>query len=299
MGHRDSQEPPNPRQCGVPSGMGRMALQDWQWLRSPTPWQAGYKTFCPPFPINPPPDYRDINSSALPAATIKRQDGEAGKRWDAVPPAPAWHVPQVMLCAAALGAWAAGSAGAPAPSLRTPPFACSPKDHIQIQIARLHPPPPVKSIIRRHSPACGLLFLGRERERATGSGGEGGAGGGFAFDSCYFSDWRGLAGKGTWYKGCAQQGWSVRLPVCVQCCSSQHRAGVLSVQRAGRARGVGYGGRGASLECPKHPCSFACQAPGDPCTLVHACASRSSISPCPARLQRSLLAGSPGLSLPV
>lgn len=54
LGHRDSQEPPSPGQCGVPSGMGRMALQGWQWLWSPTPWQAEYKTFCPPFPTNPP-----------------------------------------------------------------------------------------------------------------------------------------------------------------------------------------------------------------------------------------------------
>jgi len=127
--------------------------------------------------------------------------------------APARHVPRAMLCAAALGAWAAGSAGAPAPSLRTPPLACSPADHMQTQIAHLHPPPPVKSIIRRRSPARGLLFLGRERERGDGERGEGGAGGGIAFDSCYFSDWRGLAGKGTWYKGCAQQG-CVRARAC-------------------------------------------------------------------------------------
>lgn len=153
-----------------------------------------------------------------------------------------------MLSAAARGAWAASSAGAPAPSLRTPPFACSPKDHIQTQIARLHPPPPVKSIIRRCSPACGLLFLGRERERDDGERGEGGAGGGIAFDSCYFSDWKGLAGKGTWYKGCAQQGWSECVCVCVRCRSSQHRARALSVQRAGGAQRRGYGGREASLE---------------------------------------------------
>lgn len=206
-----------------------------------------------------------------------------------------------MLCVVALGAWAASSAGAPAPSLRTPPLACSPKDHIQTQIALLHPPPPVKSIIRRRSPARGLLFLGREQERGDGERGEGGAGGGIAFDSCYFSDWKGLAGKGTWYKGCAQQGWRARVSVCV--CVYAMPQLTASRQRAFSATSwqeSGYGVRGQrGFLGAKHPCSFACQAPAAPCTCAHACASCSSISPRPAQLQWSLLAGFPGLSLPV
>lgn len=145
-----------------------------------------------------------------------------------------------MLCAAVLGAWAAGSAGAPAPSLCTPPLACSPKDHIQTQIARLHPPPPVKSIIRRHSPACGLLFLGRERERGDGERGEGGAGGGIAFDSCYFSDWRGLAGKGTWL---CSAGLEACVCVCV-CAMPQLPASCQCAFSVTSWQGSGYGVRG-------------------------------------------------------
>lgn len=113
---------------------------------SPSHSKLDTSCFSPIFQLISPPEYKAVNNWALPAARITWQ---AGKRWDAVPR----HVPRAMLCAAALGVWAAGSAGAPAPSLRTPPLACSPKDHTQTQIARLHPPPPIKSIIRCCSPA--------------------------------------------------------------------------------------------------------------------------------------------------
>lgn len=153
---------------------------------------------------------------------------------------------------------------------------------MQTQIARLHPPPPVKSIIRRLLASLRPFIPRREQERGNGERGEGGAGGGIAFDSCYFSDWRGLAGKRTWYKGCAQQGWSVHARVSVCNAAAPSTAPELSVPRAVRAQGVGYGARGASLDHPKPLCSFVCQAPGDPCTLAHGCASYSSISRRPA-----------------
>lgn len=111
---------------------------------------------------------------------------------------------------------------------------------------------------------------------------EGGAGGGIAFDSCYFSDWRGLAGKGTWHKGCAQQGWSVHVCVIAGLQLPALRWHWQCHELAGP--GVWVQGRQESLECPKHLCSLACQTQGELCTLAGACARCNSIHPCPAGL---------------
>lgn len=155
---------------------------------------------------------------------------------------------------------------------------------MQTQIARLHPPPPVKSIIRRRSPACGLLLLGRERERGDRERWEGGAGGGIAFDSCYFSDWRGLAGKATWYKGWAQQGWSV--PVCA--CNAAVPSGAPARFQCNELAGLGVQGqRGCFGASPARLPARPQDTPARWLTRVQAAASSVPILP----------AGSPGLSL--
>lgn len=125
-----------------------------------------------------------------------------------------------------------------------------------------------------------------------GSGGAGGAGGEIAFDSCYFSDWRGLAGKGTRYKGCAQQGWSVRLRVRV-CAMPQLPASHWHFQ-CHELAGLGVQGPRGFFGASQAPVLIC--LPGYPCTLAHICASHSIVRPCPAWLQWSLLTASPGLS---
>lgn len=282
MSARDPQEPTNPTQCGVPSRMKRVTPQDCCRLWSPYLWQAGYEAFRPPFPVNSSPRFRDINSSALSAARIKWQDGEAGKHQDVFP----------QLCLArAMSDALRGSTGRVGcqlcwGSIPTPPhplLACSSKNHIQTQIARLHPPPPLKSIIRRSRQPVAFYSSAGSWSGVKGSGGKVGQEVGLLLIVVI------LATGEVWQE--REPGTKVVLSragacTCVCDCSAAapSTAPALAVPRAGRTWGTGYRGRRESLEHPKHSCSLACQTPGELCMLARVCARCSSIHPCPAWL---------------
>lgn len=170
MSPRDPQEPTNFAECGVPSRMKRERPQDCQELWSAYLWQAGYEAFRPPFPVNSSPGFRDINSSALSEARIKWQDGKLGST--------RMFSPNSCL-ARAMSDALHGSTGRVGcrlcwGSIPIPPhplLACSPKNHIQTQIARLHPPPPLKSIIRRSRQPAAFYSSAGSWSGVKGSGG--------------------------------------------------------------------------------------------------------------------------------